>query len=895
MKNIFRFFTVNLLIISFTISVLPCGPEYITPLYDYKKAPENPYANFAAGKLGIVKPTYNRSVLFAAYRYINGGTFNAAEQQALMDVWNAEFNNENYINDDVTDALKKWIEERKSIVGKEENTPEIYVEREYGGYDFFPNCTKSSFETATETLKSRSASYGSDDKDVKNWIAAQDTVFENCASGRQMPDVNVADKPEWLQKDRAYQMAAAAFYSLDYENAKRRFAEISQDAESPWRETADYLVGRTLIRQASLTKADETSDRLYHEAENYLYRVSVSGSKYADSAENLLGMVKFRIHPEERLRELAQKLSYQGGGDNFRQQLIDYTWLMDKFQKQGLEKEEKRINEEKAKNDPANNNTENNAENNANYSDYDREQAEALKEYEETGNLTLKVYSDDYSQNWTFKVKSDATDEETVQAAQTAVGKPLNEQQRNSVIEQRKSTYQNLYGNSRENEYPGRYYGDVENSLSLLPNAVRADDLTDWLFTYQIPNNEAYLYALGKYKNTNSDLWLMTAISKAHKTSAALNDLMTAAEKVPASSPAFPTVAYHRARVLMELKKDAEAKKLLDEILDSTIEMPVSSRNQFLDMRAKYADTLDDFLKYSLKKPFAFEYNGEGMTVEQITELEKTYYNPEYDKGTKEDYEKQVEKDNQKYKDWQNRLMIDDRTAFVMNELFPMSLIIQTSKSPVLPDYLRERFTKVIFVRSLLTGDYATAEKYAAEYLKIVPDQTELVNQYLTAKPADKKYAMYYLILKNEDMTPFIASGFGDESGQFTYASRWWCEDYGEFYEEGAENSIPAAAFPRPPFLTKAQADTAQAEMKKLKDIGGAPDYLGNGVLEWAKLRPKDKRIPESLYIIYDANGWDKYGCGGVDEIRKAAAALLRTKYPDSEWTAKLEPETEEQ
>lgn len=229
-----------------------------------------------------------------------------------------------------------------------------------------------------------------------------------------------------------------------------------------------------------------------------------------------------------------------------------------------------------------------------------------------------------------------------------------------------------------------------------------------------------------------------------------------------------------------------------------------------------------------------------------------------------------------------------------MNELFPMSLIIQTSKSPALPDYLRERFIKVIFVRSLLTGDYATAEKYAGEYLKFAPEQTEFVKQFLAAKPADKKYAVYYLILKNEDITPFISSGIGDEGGQYTFATRWWCEPYSTYYDDYDENSVPAASFPRPPFLKKAQADAGLAEMKKLKAIGDAPKYLGKNVLEWAKLRPKDKRIPESLYIVYESNGWDKYGCGNDEDLRNAAASLLRAKYPDSEWTAKLESEDEQ-
>ena len=136
-KNIQIIFSA-ILTFAFCLSIFPCGPAFITPIFDYTAAPENPYQNFAAGKIGILKPTYHRSVLFAAYRYFNGGTFSATEQKALVEVWNADFNNKEYIDDNVADAVKSWVETRKTVVEKEEKTPEIYVEREYGGYDFFP-------------------------------------------------------------------------------------------------------------------------------------------------------------------------------------------------------------------------------------------------------------------------------------------------------------------------------------------------------------------------------------------------------------------------------------------------------------------------------------------------------------------------------------------------------------------------------------------------------------------------------------------------------------------------------------------------------------------------------------------------------------------------------------
>ena len=154
MNSIVRFIVSLILMFAFLSQALPCGPGYITPLFDTTSAPEAPYTDYAAGRLGIVKPTFHRSVLYAAYRYIGGNGLSNSEQQAMIDVWKAEIDNKAIHNDSVDEAVKAWVDKRKDAVGKEEKTPDIYVERTYGGYDFFPNCIKNAFETASETLKS---------------------------------------------------------------------------------------------------------------------------------------------------------------------------------------------------------------------------------------------------------------------------------------------------------------------------------------------------------------------------------------------------------------------------------------------------------------------------------------------------------------------------------------------------------------------------------------------------------------------------------------------------------------------------------------------------------------------------------------------------------------------
>ncbi|HEV7700328.1 MAG TPA: hypothetical protein VGO43_08885, partial [Pyrinomonadaceae bacterium] len=133
-----RWFVSLTLLLALLSSALPCGPGYTTPLFDTSSAPENPYSDYAAGRLGIVKPTFRRSVLLAAYRWLSGNGLTQDEQQATIDAWKAEIDNKDFADNTIDDAVNGWVEKRKQVMEKEEKLPEIYAERSYGGYEFFP-------------------------------------------------------------------------------------------------------------------------------------------------------------------------------------------------------------------------------------------------------------------------------------------------------------------------------------------------------------------------------------------------------------------------------------------------------------------------------------------------------------------------------------------------------------------------------------------------------------------------------------------------------------------------------------------------------------------------------------------------------------------------------------
>jgi len=881
MKSFFRFATTFLMLLAFLSQALPCGPGYSTPMFNNEKAPENPYSDFASGRLGIIKPGFHRSVLFAAYRYLNGGSFSADDQAALVDLWKAEIDRNYAPQDNVSESVKAWVQKRKEVVGKEEKTPEIYVERAYGGYDFFPNCTKNAFETATETLGARMTSHGPSDPGVLNWVSGQDKVFNNCASGKQTPAELPAGSPEWLQKDRAYQRAAAEFYSLDYRSAKLHFAEIAQDTESPWAETADYLVARTLIRQASLSKSVGSATPLYQEAEARLEKF-VSGGKFAASAERLLGLVKYRLHPQERVSELAKTLSFRTGNDNFKQDLTDYTWLLDKFESQTLEAEAKRKQVlEEAKNG------------NANVIKEEPANTATDTDEKDDGDLKLTIYSESYAESWSFNVKPDATDAELLAAAQKAIGKPLSDDQKKNVRSAKESAYASRYTDNRRSDYEGGYYSDDKLELSQLPAFLRNDELSDWLFTFQTKTPEAYLYSLKKFRESGSELWLMTALAKAERSSTDTARLIEAANKANRTTPGYQTIAFHQARLLLELGKNADSKKIIEDMLNTGDDLGISTRNSFLDLRRQVGESLDDFLTNSLRKAYGWDFSGSVGSIDELIAEQKGYYDPKYNKDGREAFDKEVE---DRYKDeslWQNREMLDAASIDLINRTFPQTVLLEVHASKTLPDHLRPKIAIAIWTRAFLLGDTATLLKMTPELAKYYPDlEPQFAKITAATTPAAKDRAALFFILKNPLMSPYIEDGIGKTDNEFGEwdSNDWWCSSYLSDSDEASGDNVDRefTRLDAPKFLSTAQRQAASAERKRIIDLKDAPQFLANRVMDWAKKAPTDRRVPEALYIVQRANGWTKYGCGSNEELKNQLEAILRKNYPSSEWTQKM-------
>lgn len=322
---------VFVLLLAATPPARACGPFMVEAIFVHTVHPDFPMDRFAAGRIGVLQPSYARSYLYVAYRYLSGSSFTPDEQKALTSLWEDRLNFGWSAGDE--DWVKRWLEARRKVVPQDPEPITVYRSREKpNDYESYLNCHEDAFDTAITTLNQRIAKYGADNAAVRTWIEAQDQVFSNCGGGSFIPEELPADAAALMRADRAYQIAAANFYSEKFDEAQQRFESIAADAASPWRNNATYLVARTLARKSSLGPPEQKQESL-NAAEAQLRKILADKnlSSLHEASTRLLNLVRLRAHPEVRLKELAQALTTKTANANLKQDLWDYTALLDTY------------------------------------------------------------------------------------------------------------------------------------------------------------------------------------------------------------------------------------------------------------------------------------------------------------------------------------------------------------------------------------------------------------------------------------------------------------------------------------------------------------------------------------------------------------------------------------
>jgi hypothetical protein len=275
----------------------PLGPE----IRFFSRSGQDPVDDLAyfRGRLGILRPTFTDNRLYAAYRIMLGGRFSEAQARELLAHCCGA-------PETPFDALTSWNDLRKRVAGVPPVTEtRSFRQRPEDRRVFDVSCFPNAYRNSAATLRARIADHGANSPQVRDWVIGQDAVLLNCDADSPLPD-ELPNAPPWLKADRAYQIAAAYFYRLDYARAGQLFAEIGRDASSPWQKTARYLVARCAVHAA----IEDKTPKLLADAQQAIDAIATDPDlgDYRADAPKLASLLAFAIHPQERARELERAL-----------------------------------------------------------------------------------------------------------------------------------------------------------------------------------------------------------------------------------------------------------------------------------------------------------------------------------------------------------------------------------------------------------------------------------------------------------------------------------------------------------------------------------------------------------------------------------------------------------
>ncbi|MDQ2842634.1 MAG: hypothetical protein M3Y72_16655 [Acidobacteriota bacterium] len=278
-----------------------CGPFFESPVFTGTIHPDG-------SGLGIIQPTYARRYLVGAYRELTGLPSPVGEPHG-----------QDLLQNDPQAAMELWLDSRKQVLGSQAAQIELY--RRAGTYNSIPSCLADAFLNARQVLQEYIGKFGKHARQTHDWLAAQDQVFVNCGDSSALPQPASPAENSQIRSDRAYQIAAAYFYSGAYDRAKAAFEQIAADGASRWHALAPYLIARTYLRQGD-----------YAAAQRQLTAILSKPAPPAihPAAASLLDYTLAHLDPGAQLLTISHRL-LQPASRTFEADLRDYTFLYSRF------------------------------------------------------------------------------------------------------------------------------------------------------------------------------------------------------------------------------------------------------------------------------------------------------------------------------------------------------------------------------------------------------------------------------------------------------------------------------------------------------------------------------------------------------------------------------------
>lgn len=873
-------------------SVLACGPFAKMAVFSHSTHPDYPFTKFAQGELGIIQPTFARSYLVVAYRYLTGTKTSPEKQREFVALWNRRISPP---GDGFTDAVKAWLAQRKQIVSVPFKVTEDYAWNNWkDGYINYPN---RAFYSAADALKSKITKFGATDSRVTDWVRAQDQVFvaanvqkvEGAAAPPPLTDLPASADKE-LIADRAYQLASKDFYDGKFADAAAKFQAIAKDSSSRWQKWGLYMAARSLCRKATTGEAIDLGE--LGNAQKLVDEILQSKelAPMHANAEHLGHFIQYRTDPESRVKALAKELAGPGENVDFDEALGDYTCLLDHFfvRPEGGEEEPTAWKGGSGTGSSLSSGGAGGVEPSIATGVHggvaplasDGSRNDTNLPY---GNCALAVVALGLCGLMGLGTTRDAFRRSRIVSVLALSSLLLS---------------MGTVACSSSNQTTETDGGAQPKATTLAttpvaqaaaqPTVVLDDDMSVWISNFIDRKPEATDTALKKWQETKSLHWLVSAISKLKPSSPNSQSVLAEAEKIGADSPAYLTVAYHRARLAKETgasSKDGHSgidggagKDIKDAVVIikqalglPPAKLPPSAKNLLLKQQLDLCSSLEEFAKTASPSPatIAWDYD--------IVEL------PE------------PESDLSKANKTGNYLVypgcLTDDAACIINTQLPLSAIVKLAGNPALPQNVRMNLAQAGWVRSVLLKNDKTAMALQPVLATLNPSLKSGLDAYKNAAPAEKEFAAISLILHNPAMQPYARAGLQRET-PFNkidnYRDNWWCDQAPgtSGYDSEGEDGKPEPKGRDLAFLTAEEKKIGQAEYSALKELGTAPNLLGKKVVEYAKAHPKDAKLPEVLHLAVTAT---RYGCTDDETTTysKAAFQALHKNFPGNPWTKK--------
>jgi hypothetical protein len=605
-------------------------------------------------------------------------------------------------------------------------------------YVYYSKCSDDAFATAADTLKKRIEAFGAKSPEVEEWVRGQDYVFENCfgsGSGFIPPEVRPGVDAV-IRADRAYQIAAALFYSSRYQEAAAAFRRIAADKKSPRAGWGGYLAGLCLLWEARTEQEDSAAYRAKLGAAASELRAAAGGEGPAearDAARWLLARILMRTDPKEASTLLSGRLMSPLGAAARAEELQLFAQLMDNLAK-----------------DPA-----------------------------------------------------------------------------------------------------------------TLAGVREADELVDWIFTFQEESDEATRHALERWRTGRSVAWLTAAISKIGADDPAAEELLAAAAQVE-SHPGSPTMGYYRIRLLAERGERAQGAAIAEKVLP-TLRGLSSARNRVLSLRTSLANDAKEMLFYGVRPPAFVSY---------VYWSDGTYINPW----------RLEAKDRADLEPLTGQMRWGPETAEILNNAVTIDALPAMIEVEGQPKRLRAQLLLAAWTRALLLERWDLVRRLAPQVGEAAPSMREDMEALLgVTVPEDMRFFAVNALLKTPGASTLLRSGpirpqALDEIDP--KGLNWWWT---------AESDSDLLAY-----LDEQQRLVVGAEWRRIQAAGDGYHWLLTQAIVEA-LRPEPHPgVAEALYRTVVALtgvdlqwGYFRMSVGDAYDARARAVETLKQRFPDSEWTGK--------